>query len=93
MAIIQPFRSLRPAEGFAEQVASKPYDVLNSDEARAEAGGNPCSFLHITKAEIDLPADLDIHSPLVYEKAKANLGEFREKAVGAGMEVPVVKFG
>ena len=73
MANIKPFRALRPKKDLAEKVASRPYDVLNSDEAREEAEGNEYSFLHITKSEIDLPGDIDIHSTAVYEKAKANL--------------------
>jgi uncharacterized protein (DUF1015 family) len=77
MATIQPFRALRPQPEFAKQVASRPYDVLNSEEARAEAGNNPQSFLHVTKSEIDLPAGTDIHSKEVYEKAKENLEKFR----------------
>ena len=73
MAIIKPFNALRPKTELAQQVASKPYDVLNSEEARVEANGNPVSFLHVTKSEIDLPADIDTHSTAVYEKAKENL--------------------
>ena len=73
MAVIKPFQALRPKPEFAQQVASRPYDVLNSTEAREEVKGNQHSFLHITKAEVDLPADTDIHSTAVYEKAKENL--------------------
>jgi uncharacterized protein (DUF1015 family) len=73
MAIIKPFNALRPKEELAVQVASRPYDVLNSEEARAEANGNPVSFLHVTKSEIDLPAGVNIHSAEVYTKAKDNL--------------------
>ncbi|OSZ81001.1 hypothetical protein CAP36_07130 [Chitinophagaceae bacterium IBVUCB2] len=73
MAIIKPFQSLRPQPAMAQQVASPPYDVLNSEEARIEAGKNPYTFLHVTKSEIDLPADIDIHSAPVYAKAKENL--------------------
>lgn len=73
MAHIQPFKALRPQVSLAAAVAARPYDVLNSEEARAEAQGNPHSFLHVTKSEIDLPATIDIHSEIVYEKAKANL--------------------
>jgi uncharacterized protein (DUF1015 family) len=73
MAVIKPFRSLRPAIELAQQVASRPYDVLNSAEARIEAKDNPYSFLHVTKSEIDLPADMDVHSQKVYEKANTNL--------------------
>lgn len=76
MAIIKPFNALRPAAELAQQVASKPYDVLSSDEARAEAKGNPHSFLHVTKPEIDLPVNIDVYSAAVYEKAKANLERF-----------------
>jgi len=76
MAIIKPFGALRPKPELAKQVAARPYDVLNSEEARAEAKGNPYSFLHITKSEIDLPTETDIHSALVYDKAKANLHGF-----------------
>jgi uncharacterized protein (DUF1015 family) len=73
MASIKPFSSLRPKSELASQVASQPYDVLNSEEARSEANGNPCSFLHVTKSEIDLPGDIDIHSDTVYKKADENL--------------------
>ena len=81
MTLIVPFKALRPEAQFARQVASRPYDVLNSKEARLEAQGNPNSFLHITKAEIDLPEDTDIHSQLVYEKAKQNLDAFIQREV------------
>ena len=76
MITIDPFKALRPEPQFARQVASPPYDVLSSKEARIEAQGNPCSFLHITKSEIDLPESTDPHSPTVYEKAKENLDAF-----------------
>ncbi|ANE52181.1 DUF1015 domain-containing protein [Flavisolibacter tropicus] len=81
MASIKPFRALRPHVENAEQVASRPYDVLNSEEARKEAAHNLLSFLHVTKAEIDLPADVDIHTEQVYQKAKANLDAFRERNI------------
>jgi uncharacterized protein (DUF1015 family) len=76
MAHIQPFKALRPQPALAAAVAARPYDVLNSEEARVEAQGNSYSFLHVTKSEIDLEATIDIHSELVYEKAKANLEAF-----------------
>lgn len=76
MVSISPFKALRPEAPFAKQVASRPYDVLNSKEARLEAQGNPSSFLHITKSEIDLPEDIDTHSQQVYDKAKENLDAF-----------------
>jgi uncharacterized protein (DUF1015 family) len=81
MASITPFRALRPVPQSAAQVASRPYDVLNSLEARQEAAGNPYSFLHITKSEIDLPEGIDTHSAQVYEKAKENLQDFIKKGV------------
>lgn len=76
MITISPFKALRPDAQYAKQVASRPYDVLNSKEAKIEAQGNPSSFLHITKSEIDLAETIDIHSQEVYEKAKENLHAF-----------------
>lgn len=73
MAIIKPFNAVRPQPEFSKQVASPPYDVLNSEEARTAAQGNPQSFLHVTKSEIDLPVGIDTHSQEVYIKAKENL--------------------
>lgn len=81
MANISPFKALRPRPELARQVASRPYDVLNSKEAREEAVGNPYSFLHITKSEIDLPDDIDIHSAPVYEKAKENIEAFIQRSI------------
>jgi uncharacterized protein (DUF1015 family) len=81
MAIVNPFKALRPQPEFAPKVASKPYDVLNSAEAKVEARGNPHSFLHITKSEIDLPEKTDIHSADVYERAKQNLHAFIQRGV------------
>jgi uncharacterized protein (DUF1015 family) len=79
MAILKPFRGLRPPVELAAQVASRPYDVLNSEEARREAEGNPYSLLHIIKPEIDLPVNIDEHSPEVYQKAADNLELFKTK--------------
>ena len=76
MAIIKPFKALKPKKELAEQVASRPYDVLNSQEAKKEAAGNNYSFLRITKSEIDLPDGVDTHGQQVYDKAKANLELF-----------------
>ena len=76
MSNIKPFKALRPQVQIAKQVASRPYDVLNSAEARVEVQGNPNSFLHITKSEVSLPETVDIHSAEVYEKAKDNLSTF-----------------
>ena len=81
MAIIKPFKAVRPQAQFAKQVASRPYDVLNSAEAKIEAEGNAQSFLHITKSEIDLSSSIDIHSTAVYEKAKENLEAFIKRDI------------
>jgi uncharacterized protein (DUF1015 family) len=81
MAIIKPFRALRPHNEYAAQVASRPYDVLNSEEARKEVGDNLLSFLHVTKPEIDLPAGTDPYSDAVYRKAHENLEALRNKLV------------
>ncbi|MBI5857960.1 MAG: DUF1015 domain-containing protein [Sphingobacteriales bacterium] len=81
MAIIKPFESLRPKPELAQQVASFPYDVLNSEEARAEANGNANSFLHITKSEIDLPKETDLYSDAIYHKAKENLEQFVQNGI------------
>jgi uncharacterized protein (DUF1015 family) len=81
VATIKPFKALRPQPQFAKQVASRPYDVLNSTEAKVVAQGNPNSFLHITKSEIDLPEDTDHYSKDVYEKARENLSAFIKRDV------------
>lgn len=81
MAKIKPFRALRPHNEFAKDVASRPYDVMNVEEAKKEAGSNLLSFLHVTRSEIDLPADTDVHSRQVYDKAKENLEMFISKKI------------
>ena len=81
MAMIQPFKALRPQPQLAKQVASQPYDVLSSTEAKKEAAGNPASFLHVTKSEIDLPESVDIHDATVYEQAKENINAFIKRDV------------
>jgi uncharacterized protein (DUF1015 family) len=78
MAILKAFKGIRPPKAIACDLASRPYDVLNSVEAREEAKGNNYSLLHIIKPEIDLPPDVDIHSQPVYDKAKENFGLFRK---------------
>ncbi|MBN8688629.1 MAG: DUF1015 domain-containing protein [Chitinophagales bacterium] len=88
MALIKPFHALRPQQQLSQQVASRPYDVLNSEEARAEAAGNPFSFLHVTKSEIDLPPGIDIHSQDVYDKAKENLNQFISNGIVFREEQP-----
>ena len=79
MVKIKPFKGVRPPKDLIEQVASRPYDVLNSEEARAEAAGNEKSLYHIIKPEIDFPKGTDEHDPRVYEKAAENFRKFQEK--------------
>lgn len=79
MAIIKPFKGIRPPKNLVEQVASRPYDVLNSEEARNEAAGNEKSLYHIIKPEIDFPAGTDEHDERVYAKAVENFRKFQEK--------------
>lgn len=81
MATIKPFRALRPPKDLAESVSALPYDVMNVEEARAMAAGNPNSFLHISRPEIDLPAEIDPHDDSVYLQGKANLEEFVRRGV------------
>jgi uncharacterized protein (DUF1015 family) len=81
MARIEPFRAWRPRPEFAAQVASPPYDVLSSDEARRMAEGNPLSFLHVGKPEIDLPPGTDVYSAAVYERGAENLRRLIEDEV------------
>ena len=88
MAIIKPFKALRPKPELVKQVASRPYDVLNSEEAREEAKNNPHSFLHVTKSEIDLPVNIDTHSHAVYQKAKENLQQFIHDGILFAEEKP-----
>ena len=78
MAILKAFKGIRPPSAIAKDLASRPYDVLNSIEARDEAKGNIYSLLHIIKPEIDLPEGIDIHSAPVYSKAKENFDIFRK---------------
>lgn len=77
MAKIKPFRGVRPPRELVEEVASRPYDVLNSDEARREADGNPKSLYHIIKPEIDFDPSIDEHDPRVYDKAVENFNAFQ----------------
>ncbi len=79
MAILKAFKGLRPPVEIVKQLASRPYDVLNSEEARAEAKGNPYSLLKVTKAEIDLAADVDVHGQEVYDKVVENFADFKNK--------------
>src|SRR5437868_14380143 len=72
MADIQPFPALRPKPDLAARICELPYDVLSSAEAREQAKDNPLSFFHVSKPEIDLPENVDVHSPEVYAKGKEN---------------------
>ena len=92
MASIHPFRALRPVPDKAPAVSSVPYDVVTTDEARVLTAGNPLSFLHVTRSEIDLPAGTDPYSSEVYEKARANFASLRERAPLVIDETPALYF-
>ena len=79
MAVIKPFKGIRPPQSMVEEVASRPYDVLNSAEARAEAGDNEKSLYHIIKPEINFPEGTDEHDPCVYESAAEHFQMFQDK--------------
>lgn len=79
MAVIKPFKGIRPPQHLVEKVASRPYDVLNSEEARAEADGNPMSLYHIIKPEIDFVPGTDEHDEKVYQKALENFSHFKNE--------------
>lgn len=79
MAIVKPFRGIRPPKQLVEQVECRPYDVLESEEARAEAGDNEMSLYHIIKPEIDFPVGTSEYDPRVYEKAAENFQKFQDK--------------
>ncbi|HXV07702.1 MAG TPA: DUF1015 domain-containing protein, partial [Burkholderiales bacterium] len=81
MHLIRPFAGLRPAPAYAEAVAAPPYDVLSAAEARRRAAGKPWSFLHISRPEIDLPEEIDPHSPAVYAKAADTLRRMLREGV------------
>lgn len=80
MATVKPFKGFRPTKDIAKQLASLPYDVMNSQEAAKMAEGNPYSLLHITRSEIDCPDGIDVHSDEVYNKAVENYAKFKENA-------------
>lgn len=88
MAVFRPFKALRPSPEYAHKVAALPYDVMNSDEARDMVKGNPYSFLHIDKAEIDLPEDTYLYSDEVYAKAKENLTKYENDGILAEDTTP-----
>jgi uncharacterized protein (DUF1015 family) len=81
MAILKAFKGFRPVKDKVSLVASRPYDVMNSEEAKIEAGDNVYSFLNVVKPEIDLPDDIDHYSPLVYQKAKENFDKLLKDGI------------
>jgi len=78
MAVVKPFRGLRPPSAIVKDLACLPYDVMNTEEARKMAKGKDCSLLHITRSEIDFPADTDSHSEEVYNKSVENFGKWQK---------------
>ncbi len=80
MAVIRPFRAIRPLPDAAPRVAAVPYDVVDTEEARALAGGNPLSFLHVSRAEIDLPLGTDPHADVVYRTAAERYRALKQEA-------------
>lgn len=90
MAVLKPFKAVRPKAEYASRVGALPYDVMNSDEAREKVKGNPYSFLHVDKAEIDLPLGTDIYSEAVYEKAKENLNALEKNGICEQDEKPML---
>jgi len=90
MSLIRPFRALRPESSLASRIAAVPYDVVNTDEARALASGNDLSFLHVSRAEIDLPPDTNPYADLVYQTAAAAFARVRPHMVEE--DVPAVYF-
>jgi uncharacterized protein (DUF1015 family) len=90
MATIRPFKAFRPKSEFASEVAARPYDVLNSDEAREEVKGHPFSFLHVGKPEVDLDLSMDLHDTRVYEKGKENLQKLISKKILVEDSIPSI---
>src|SRR6266542_2942605 len=81
MATLTPFRALRPKADAASRIAAVPYDVVNTDEARALADGNPLSFLRVSRAEIELPPDANPYGAAVYDRAAQNFTKLRDTAL------------
>ncbi len=90
MAILKPFKAVRPKDEYASQVGALPYDVMNSEEAREMVKDKPYSFLHVDKAEVDLPQGIDIYSAEVYEKAKENLEALSANGICEQDEKPML---
>ncbi|WP_026477902.1 DUF1015 domain-containing protein [Alkaliphilus transvaalensis] len=81
MAVVKPFKGIRPNPELAEQVAALPYDVMNREEAKAMAGDNPHSYLHVSRSEIDLPESVDPYDPIVYQKANETFKLMQDQGV------------
>src|SRR5688572_32423042 len=81
MAVLKPFKGIRPKKEFAKKVASRPYDVLDAKEARKEAEGNALSFYHVIKPEIDFPDDMNPYAPEIYERGLSNFKEMVSKGI------------
>ena len=90
MAIVRPFKALRPRKDLVERVASLPYDVMDRKEAKKMAKGNPYSFLHIVRSEIDFPSSTDPYDPKVYKKAQRNLRVFEDDGILVQDEKPLI---
>lgn len=89
MAVVRPFKGLRPKQDLADKVASLPYDVMNRQEAKEMAEGNALSFLHVVRPEIDLDDSVDIHDKIVYETARQNLDKFQREGIIVQESKPV----
>jgi uncharacterized protein (DUF1015 family) len=81
MAVVRPFKAIRPKEDLVDKVASLPYDVMNREEAKEMAKGNKYSFLHVVRSEIDLDDSIDEHDKVVYEKARENLDKMISEGI------------
>ena len=90
MAIVRPFRAVRPRKDLVEKVVALPYDVMDRKEAKAMAKGNPYSFLHISRSEIDLPSSVDQYDKKVYQKARRNLDIFQDDGILVQDEMPMI---
>ena len=90
MATVRPFKAIRPDEKYASKVVSLPYDVMNRKEAAEMAEGNPYSFLHICRSEIDMPQQEDPYDRSVYEKARDNIDAFLKDGIFVSEERPAL---
>ena len=89
MAVVRPFKGVRPKQDLADKVASLPYDVMNRQEAKEMAEGNELSFLHVVRPEIDLDDSVDVHDKIVYETARQNLDKFQKEGIIVQEDKPV----